>query len=79
MTSQLEVQRVHVYDTGMRVVEANLGGRITEWARQRGCLCSVAPAADADWILVEFENTAHSSLFLLTFPTQLSMRSPKNF
>lgn len=79
MAAALEVERVHVYASGMRVVEANLVARVEEWARQHRCLCLAEPAASADWIRVEFQRESDSSLFALTFDTQLSIRCPQNF
>lgn len=76
MTTTLLVQRVCVYDTGMRVVEANLTARIQEWALHHNTTVEVTvPKWNEDWTTVEFESESHASLFALSFQTTLSIRA----
>jgi hypothetical protein len=73
---KLRVRRVKVYNTGMRVVEAALHHRVELWAQCYNTqVTSYDDYTDTDWIIVSFPDARMSSLFALSFDSQLGIES----
>lgn len=73
--TRLCVERVRTYDTGMRVAEARLHGRITLWAQCYNTWANSFSDPENDrWIIVEFVDDKMATLFALTFDTTLTIK-----
>ena len=62
----MRIARVHIHDTGMRIVEMDLEHRITQWAERRGVIVDVQRAGDH--VELTFARASDQTLFALEFP-----------
>lgn len=71
---KLRVRRVKIHNTGTRIVEASLHGRVELWAQCYNCVTnSYDDPNNGDWIIVEFADPKMASVFALSFDSSLGI------